>query len=82
MRVSAKIANQDASILIDTGAELNHISSSFCSRFNIPTEPSNQRCILADKTIKNLGVTRDRITVQIKGYTENMKFVVADIYKM
>ena len=65
-----------ARILIDPGAELNHISSDFCSKNSIEVEQDNRIAIMANMTEETVNPTREPCVISIGPYSESMRLVV------
>lgn len=76
---SSMINKTNARILIDTGAVLDYIDSTFCEKSNIFTETTNHVARMANKSLQTLTMTKEPIEIQIKGYTEKRKFAVCPL---
>ena len=75
MITTAKIAGINARVLIDSGAEINHISLGFCQRHKIATRSETATAVMANGSIINLRTTKLPLTISIGGYTEKMRLV-------
>ena len=70
----AKISGIRARILIDDGAELNHISEEFCRKNGIILKDENYTASMANNTSQKLLSTVSPVSVSIGGYTEKLRF--------
>ncbi len=70
------VNNVSASILIDSGAVLNHISLEFCTKHGIFVQPEkNHVGVMANKVEQDLSSTISTVTVNMGPYTETMRLV-------
>ncbi len=63
-----------ASILVDDGAERNHISQEFCIRHGISRKQEQHIAPMANSTLQKLMTTVHPLIVTFGGYTETMRF--------
>ena len=70
----AKISGIRARILIDSGAELNHISQDFCKKHGIVLKEEDYTASMANNTPQELKSTVSPVTISIGGYSQKMRF--------
>ena len=70
---NAEFADARARILIDPGAELNHISIDYCKRHKISTKQELVTASMANGTEENMNYTLHPVTISVGGYTEKMR---------
>ena len=75
MIISAKVAGITARVLIDSGAEINHISLGFCQSHKIATRSETATAVMANGSIIKLRTAKLPLTINIGGYTEKMRLV-------
>lgn len=75
MITTAKIAGITARVLIDSGAEINHISLGFCQRHKIATRNETATAVMANGSTIKLRTTKLPLTISIGGCTEKMRLV-------
>ena len=73
MIIKAKTVTIKAGVLIDSGAEVNHISLEFCRRNKIGTKEENTAAIMANGYYETLRTTVTPPIANIEGYTEEMR---------
>ena len=70
------VNNVKASILIDSGAVLNHISLEFCEKNGILVQKEERHVgVMANKVEQELNSTVSNVTISIGSYTETMRLV-------
>ena len=69
MITKAKIAGITARVLIDSGAEVNHISLGLCQRNQIIAKSETATATMANGFIETLRTTKMPLTVNLGGYT-------------
>ena len=60
-------------MLIDPGADTNHISGDFCKLAKTCTKPAPYGVQLAKKSTQNLSVTRNKVTIGIGSYSQSFR---------
>ena len=73
------ISGIPARILIDDGAEINQLSLEFCDKYRIPIERTDHTASMANHVTQEWKFTTNPVTVQIKGYSESMRFSVSPL---
>ena len=73
------ISGIPARILVDDGAEINQLNMAFCHKHKIATQTTTHTASMANQVTQSLRVTTEPINVQIKGYTESMRFAVSPL---
>ena len=68
-----------ARILIDPGAELNHISSDFCLRNSIKVTQESRIAIMANMSEEKVNPTLESCVISIGPYSESMRLVVTKL---
>ena len=57
-----------ALVVIDTGADINHISTDFCKRARICTAAAPYKAQLAKKSSEDLRVTKNKVAISLGSY--------------
>lgn len=68
------INGSKARILFDPGSEISYIDTNFCQRNNIKTITTTHGASMANKSTQSILETENSVTLQIRGYTEELKF--------
>ena len=68
-----------ALILIDPGAEINHLSEDLCRRAKIRTNKVPYKAQMADKSTTEIRVTRKKARVSIGGYSESFSLAACPL---
>lgn len=76
---TAFINEHSVQILIDDGAELNHLSEDFCRRHFIATKEEDHEACMANKASQKLKSTLEPLQLSIHGYSERLRFVVCPL---
>ena len=79
--VKGFIFKQAARILIDPGAEINFISSSFCEHHEIKTQESKEFAEMANGIDQPLQELPYPVSVQVNEYTEALCFAVSPLQR-
>ena len=69
----ARIAGIRARVLIDDGAELNHISQEFCEKHGIVLREENYTATMANNAHQKLLSTTSPVSISLGGYTQKMR---------
>ena len=77
--VSGTINGVKARIITDPGAELDYISSDFCSRNFIELKQENRIAVKANMIEKIVNPTLESSVISIVPYSESMHLVVAQL---
>lgn len=63
-------------ILVDDAAEVNYIDEEFCCSSGVATRTTERFAEIANRNEQVLSETVDPIEIQVKGYTERLRFAV------
>ena len=74
--VNGNVNGATARILIDPGAELNHLSIDFCKNHGIAIKQEDRTAIMANNTEESVDSTKNPIALSIGPYSESMRFAV------
>jgi len=75
----AGINGKPARILIDPGAEISHLSDSFCSRHGIPTQHTFHEAEMANGNSQKMQEVQHPVSINLKSYTESLSFAVSTL---
>jgi len=79
MITKGSINGISASILIDSGAVLNHISLEFCIKNNVAIKQEDHVALMANKVEQKVGSTEQAVVLSFGPYSEKIRFVVSPL---
>ena len=79
MITKGTINGMQASILIDSGAVLNHISLEFCLKNKIPIKKEKYVALMANKVEQKVGSTEHAVVVSFGPCSEKIRLVVSPL---
>lgn len=74
------VNGKKAKILFDPGSEISYINSDFCKKNSIILVNTEHTASMANKSIQGLQKTETPVSLQIRGYTENLNLAASPLH--